>query len=278
MSVDTRQSHFQHLTAELLADERRLVEAVDQLGGSVQEPPEVAALLRRLRDQAAVHIDALTSYGARTAAATGTASAGAAAIPPVDGVGTNSAPPTSAVLRQVFVLVNALAIGYTALDAMAMRLFEPPLRELAPRHLRTHAGTAQAITEMLPRVVATELARAGLTCMCPCPMCTIGVCGCVSGATVHVTTAWRETAPLPDPASGYPLQPPRPGSQLAALGIPGGARVLSVDGEAVAATHPYDVQAAIRRHGAGEDIRLRILIDDAEPRDVVVSRADAESA
>jgi len=179
----------------------------------------------------------------------------------------------AATLRQLFTLVNELAIGYTALDAMAMRLFEPPLRELAPRHLRVHTEAAQAITQLLPRVVAGELSQEGLTCMCPCPMCSIGVCGCVAGATTHVTDAWRETAPVPAAMPGYPLQSPRPGSQLAALGIPGGARVLAVDGAAVA-SHPHDVQAAIRKHQTGEEIRLRIQSGAEEPRDIIVTRAD----
>jgi S1-C subfamily serine protease len=108
-------------------------------------------------------------------------------------------------------------------------------------------------------------------------MCSIGVCGCIAGATAHVTAAWHETVPQPETEAGFPVQPPRPGSQLAALGIPGGARVLTVDGEEVAATHPYDVQAAIRKHQAAEPIRLRIQTGK-DVQEVAVTRADHESA
>ena len=273
MDTQQRQQRFHDAVARLLADERALVDAIAARGVAVEESAEARTVLQRLGDQAAENATALTQYlaqvGGAPSPATSTFSIGDGHRGPVlQG---------TAALQEVFTRVNALAIGYTALDAMAMRLFEPPLRVLAPRHLRVHTAAAQAITALLPRVVAAELAAEGLTCMCPCPMCSIGICGCVAGATTHVADAWRETAPESGPAPGYYLHRPRPGSQLEALGIPDGARLLTVADKPVTAS-PYDVQGKIRQHPAPAPIRLRIRTDDDREQEVTVTRVDHEAS
>jgi hypothetical protein len=145
MDETLRRDRFTHAVTELLAEERRLLEVLKR-DQAIQKPPEAEMLRRRLHDQAEDHIAALAAYLSQTSG-----ESEAAPLEVVDGVLASS---SSAALRRMFVQVNALAICYTELDALAMRLFEPPLRELAPRHLRVYAGAAQAITPLLPRVVA----------------------------------------------------------------------------------------------------------------------------
>ncbi len=273
MTAEDRRERILMTVRSLLSQEEDLVQAMTRRGDLVKEPDRARTLVESLHDQSRAHCEALRRYLDETGARAPEMRSG---VPEVRRAEGQSALPDSAslVLQDLFVQLNSLAIGYTALHTMAMRLFEPPLRELAPDHLRRHAAAVQEIAVVLPQVVATELAGAGLTCACPCPMCSIGICGCVAGATATVTDAWRETAPQPAPQPGFFLQAPRAGSQLAGFAIPGGAHLASVNGERMTEHHPYEVFTAISACKPGEDIRLQVLVGD-ESREIVVRRADA---
>ena len=151
---------------------------------------------------------------------------------------------------------------------MALRLYEPALRELAPKHLRAYAEAAQTINQLIAGMAAAELAEAGLECHCICPMCGIGACGCVSLGTATVNRAWRDTAPDGERPPGFPLQPPKRDSQLALAGVQGGDRLVQVDGQRVQAI--AEIQAAIRKHALGDELRLVVQRGSDAPREIRV--------
>jgi membrane-associated protease RseP (regulator of RpoE activity) len=176
--------------------------------------------------------------------------------------------PVTDVLRADYAAFNYAAVSYAVLFEMALRLYEPPLRELAPKHLRAYAEAAQTINQLIAGVAAGELAQAGLECHCICPMCGIGACGCVSLGTARINAAWRDTAPDGEPQPGFPLQPPRAGSPLAGAGVQGGDRLLEVDGQEVHSVG--EIQAAIREHAIGEELQLLVQRGSEAPREIRV--------
>ena len=175
----------------------------------------------------------------------------------------------SSVLRRHLATFAYAVAGYTVLTELAFRLYDVPLRDLAPKHLKAHTSLVHSVTRLLPSVVSEELAAAhGLFCQCVCPMCGLGACACVTVGRQHVETAWRDAAGTAAAAAGFPLPTPRPGSPLAAEGVKRGDVLLAVDGQE-AWTIP-DIQAAIRKHAIGDAVQLRIGRANEGARDVTV--------
>ena len=56
----------------------------------------------------------------------------------------------SSALRQISVAFNHGAMSYAMLYEMALRLYEPPLREIAPEHLKAYADAALTINRSCP--------------------------------------------------------------------------------------------------------------------------------
>jgi membrane-associated protease RseP (regulator of RpoE activity) len=151
---------------------------------------------------------------------------------------------------------------------VALRLYEPRLREIAPRHLKAHADAALSTARLLPGVVAWQLAQSGLHCACICPMCGLGACGCVDYGTQTLTTAWRDAVPTEPEPPAFVLQTPRPESELARAGVQGGELVLAVDGQQV--RDFVEVQTAIRKHALEDEVRLLIQRGSETPREFKV--------
>lgn len=95
----------------------------------------------------------------------------------------------SEALRDLCLAFHNCALGYAMMFEVALRLYEPRLREIAPRHLKAHADAALFTARLPPGVVAWQLAQDGLHCACICPMCGLGACGCVDYGTQTLTTA-----------------------------------------------------------------------------------------
>jgi len=151
---------------------------------------------------------------------------------------------------------------------MSLRLYVPALREIAPQFLEDYAEAAQAVNHIIAPVVAWELLQDDLSCSCMCPMCTLGACGCVSACTDTINEVWQEASLAVDGPPGFLLQAPRPVSQLLLAGVQSGDRLLEVDGQPV--QNFMDVQAAIRRHALGEEVRLRVVGASDDGRDIIV--------
>jgi S1-C subfamily serine protease len=86
--------------------------------------------------------------------------------------------------------------------------------------------------------------------------------------TQILTAAWRDAAPTEFEPPGFVLQFPRPESELARAGVQGGELLLAVDGQQVRTTD--EIQAVIRKHALGDEVRFLIQRSSESPRELVV--------
>jgi hypothetical protein len=63
----------------------------------------------------------------------------------VDVLGTGPTSPSTILKRHLATFAYAIA-GYTVLTELAFRLYDPPLREVAPKHLKAYASLSYAAT------------------------------------------------------------------------------------------------------------------------------------
>jgi hypothetical protein len=264
MAADQRSEALRRGAGELLVLEREVAQALERPSEAFRAHAEVAAAVERFRAMAAGQRDALAAYLGGTVGEQPVATP-IRALFSRDGA---DSPGIAGLLRAAYAAFNYAAMGYAILTELAFRLYEPPLRELARKHLRAYAEAAQQINQLIAGVVAADLRQEGLDCHCICPMCSIGACGCVAIATRQISAAWRETAPEPAESPDFILQPPRPDSELARAGVQGGERLLAVDDRSIQAF--TDVQAAIREHQIGEAVRFRFQRGAEPPREVLV--------
>jgi hypothetical protein len=274
MITNSKQEVLRRAVVELIELERTLERSMGARAAEAGGAAGAGEALRRFAGVAGAHRTALEAYLASLGGSAGglaDPAAAGAAVP-----GRWGEPGTSAALAEAFGVLNAAAFRYGVLTTMAFRLYEPPLRELAPKHLRDYAEAAHAINQLIPATVAEEQRGQGLECQCICPMCSFGACGCVAASAHHINAAWREAAPPAEGAPGLLLQPPRPDSDLARAGFCGGELLLAVDDRPIREFRDLiDVQAAIREHAPGEDLRLRVQRVGEEPAEVRVSQGGA---
>ncbi|HEX2850943.1 MAG TPA: PDZ domain-containing protein [Acidimicrobiales bacterium] len=264
MADRTVQDTLRHYVVDVLGVETDLATALKSQRDAMRAFPEVADAIERCYAMVERHGAALRSYleGA----------GGAVEVPPsmgrvLDDGAPRSPRAVSDVLRADHMAFTYAATGYAQLFEVALRLYDPALRVLAPAHLQAHAEAAHTIGELLISTVAAELAASGLECRCVCPMCSMGICGCVSVGGAALGAVWHDDkAAGAGAAPGFPLPPPRSGSALALAGIRGGARLLEVDGRRV--TSIGEIQAAIRSHPIGGDVRLLIETGSSATREI----------
>lgn len=262
MTVDPRLQAIRAAVADV-------AETVGQVAGQLERAqrlaaayPDVLEALRHLGPMVEAHRDQLVACldeSRRAEARSGKAS---------HRTGPGAAAALSEVLRDLSLAFQRCALNYAVLYEVALRLYEPRVREFAPKHLKAHAGAALATARLLPGVVALQLARDGLPCACICPMCGLGACGCVDLGTETLIDAWHDAAPTASGPPGFALLPPRPDSALARAGVQGGDLVLAVDGQRVQGRQ--DVQDAVRKHALGEELRVVVQRGAEAPRAFVV--------
>jgi membrane-associated protease RseP (regulator of RpoE activity) len=261
MTVDVRLRVLRRAVTELIAFERDLEARLEGEREVVRLYPEALAAIARLRPTVRAQRERLARYlDSIGGAEAGAATKGGLPFTPATGV--------ARALRGVCVALDHAALSYAMLYEMALRLHEPALREIAPEHLEVYAEAASMLSRLLPAAVAWELAEDGLQCTCICPMCGLGVCGCVSFATQTLVEVWREAFAAESALPGFGLQPPKPESGLARAGVRGGDRLLAVDGQEVRSVS--DIQAAIRTHALGEEVRLLIQRGSQAAREIGV--------
>lgn len=246
MTADSRLQVLQRAASELIAFEAGLAARLAEDRQVVQAHPEAGGRIERFMPMVQAHRDRLVTYlkGIGGDEPRGVASRSV------------SASGVSGTLRVMGVAFNDGAMRYVVLYEIALRLYEPALREMAPKHLKAYVDAAAAVQRLLPAVVAWELARSGLHCSCICPMCGLGACGCVAFGTQTLLGAWREASAAEAAVPGFGLQAPKPESELAKAGVRGGDTLLAVDGQGVRSID--EIQAAIRKHAVGEQVRLLV--------------------
>jgi hypothetical protein len=267
---DNKQTLHRYV-AEMVALEGELEVALEHQWEELQAHPEAAAVVRGFRELANTQREALEAYlerlGDNTVEPAGTAVAAlfGTSASEADGVRTRK---VSDVLRDDYTAFNYASISYEALCEIGFRLYNPPLREIALRHLRAYAEATQQINQLIASVVAWELEQQGLECRCICPMCSMGACGCVAAGTWTVNEAWRETVPSSsgEAERGFLLLPPRAGSPLAVAGVQAGERLLEVDDQPVGSI--AEIQTAIRKHPLGDNVRVLVQRGSDAPREI----------
>jgi len=248
--------------ADLIAIETRIVDSVERWADAVRDDPDAAATIDRMRNTSKSHRDALDDR----LAVTSRSARPSTSEPPNVRVPTQSA---SEALRRAGEAAVAAAFACEAAYQTARLSGDGDTCDLLESHLSDHAATVVDARRVLPHLVARELRGAGLTCLCRCPMCSIGACGCVRATLAAGELAWSGEEPAR--TSGLILHsPPRPGSQLAEAGLEEGDLVLTVDGDEVGLNR--DAQAALRRHEVGEEVRIDVERRGGERTEVIVRR------
>jgi hypothetical protein len=181
---------------------------------------------------------------------------------------TPSVDEASAAAQSAYMIVGEAFGAAAALVTTGRLMFEGVACDLAVDRMKTYTQVTKALNALIPQVVGWELREQGLACRCVCPMCGLGVCGCI-WASLHLIDSASGGPGLTAPDDrGIPLRsPPRAGSQVAAAGVRQWDRVVAVDDEPVRSAP--ELQAALRRHSIGEDVRLRVE-RDAQSRELVV--------
>jgi hypothetical protein len=94
-----------------------------------------------------------------------------------------------------------------------------------------------------------------------------------------MNNAWRDAVPAAKGPPGLRLQQPRPDSDLARVGFGGGEVLLAVEDLPINEFRDViPIQAAIRDHVSGGDLRLRVQRADEDPAEVRVSRSSGSNA
>ena len=265
MTADLRLEVIRQTVAELVAFEGEVAGRLERAQQQSSGYPDALAVIQRLRPMVQTHRDQLATYlkdSGDTEPSEETTSPPAA---PREAIA------LSEVLRDLSLAFHHLALSYAMLYEVALRLYEPRLREIAPEHLKAHAGAALSTARLLPGVVAWQLAQNGLLCACICPMCGLGACGCVSLGTETLIDAWRDAAPTESEPPGFVLLPPKRASELARAGVQGGELVLAVDGQQVRGRQ--EVQDELRKRTLGDEVRFLIQRSSESPRELVVRHA-----
>lgn len=264
MVSDLRQVRLHGAAMSALAAERAILTALPVYRSAAGADPACSAAFDHAGTLAKDHASALEAYVAGdTSPATGHPERivlGLARTAEADASGDADA------LLAAHALLSSASASYGSLFEHALRLYEPPLRQLATRCIKEYAGAAAGFAALMAQAVSEALVQEDLGCQCICPMCGIGACGCV--ALAQQTLGAAVGAPLGDPPAGFPLQAPRAGSPLADAGVKGGERLFEIDGQPV--TDIPAIQAAIRKHALGEEVRMLVGSDPGHAREVRV--------
>jgi PDZ domain len=262
MTADLKFPLIRRSVAELVAFEGEVAGRLERAQQLSSGHPDALAAIQRLRPMVQTHRDQLATYlkdsgGAEPSGETKSPQSAS-----------REATAFSEVLRDLCLAFHHCALSYAMLYEVALRLYEPRLREIAPKHLKAHAEAALSMARLLPGAVAWQLTQDGLHCACICPMCGLGACGCVAICAQTLTAAWRDAVPTESEQPGFVLQTPRPHSELARAGVQGGELLLAIDGQRV--RDLQEIQDAIRKHALGDEVRFLIQRSSESPRELNV--------
>ena len=271
MKAKTREERLRSAALALLGSERAIGACLGQCVQAMNSARKEAVAVADAQAVSKEHQEALESYIGSENSSDGV-EAGDCGIPlpavmnPAEIPGQN----LPRLLHVAHDLLSSAALSYSALHEFAMRLFEPPLRQLAPRHLKDYTRAATRIGAFLPGAIARMLEQDGLGCHCICPMCGIGACGCVELATLSLWDSWSDAAAR-EASDGLLIGGPKSGSSLAEAGVQAAELLLEVDGKPVRAIP--EIQAAIREHAIGEGLMVRVGTDTSDSREIPARHA-----
>ncbi len=276
--------------AKMVEVERQILAALEPLSRHLKEHSGSSSLLARVRTTAEGHIEGLRVRRLgidvperRPAIATGFATA-------IPRASDELFTPSSA-LQVLFTLVSQAVFGYSILHVVAHRqcdsgwaIEQGSTADLAEEHLNEYARVLEVLEVLSSDVAVWELSRDGLECRCVCPSCGLGICLCGTHGTATVIEAMRPPiAPAREPSEAglTVLSPPRSGSVALRAGLERGDAIVSIDDQAVGQSSDLsatitEYQKAIRRHGSGEEVHLRVRRRSGAVEDVRVARVQDE--
>lgn len=159
-----RQETIHKYLTDLLALERHILEAVERQRGAenVRAHPEVNEVVIRIDRMLKAHLAELES--AATALGGGKSSVVKKAIGGAMGVAAGlydkvRSHELSRMLRDDYTALNLAAISYTMMHTMALAVNEENVALLAKRHLEQIPPITDAIRDVIPHVVAEEIAH-----------------------------------------------------------------------------------------------------------------------
>jgi ferritin-like metal-binding protein YciE len=149
---------------DMVALESHIEEALDRQRTETEDDPEAQAAVQRFHDLVKQHRDTLTALQEQVGTTAGnpiieagsTLLGKAAGV--VDLVRTEG---ISKSLRDDYAAFSLAAISYSMLHTTALGLGNSQVAALAERHLSDYAGAIERINELMPGVVARELAKDG---------------------------------------------------------------------------------------------------------------------
>ncbi len=159
-----RQETIHKYLSDLLGLERHILEAVERQrdDANVRSHPEVNEIIIRIDRMLKAHLAELetasTSVGAGRSSVVKKALGGAMGIAAGlhDKVRSNE---LSRMLRDDFTALNLAAISYAMMHTMALAVNEENVARLAKRHLEQIPPITGAIRDLIPHVVADEIAH-----------------------------------------------------------------------------------------------------------------------
>jgi ferritin-like metal-binding protein YciE len=162
--MEKHQQTVADYVGDMVALESHIEEALDRQLKETQDDPEARAAVQRFHDMVKAHRDSLkglqeevgTTAGNPIIAAGSTLLGKAAGV--IDLVRTEG---ISKSLRDDYAAFSLAAISYSMLHTTALSLGNRKVAEVAERYITDYAGAIERINEVMPGVVARELAKDG---------------------------------------------------------------------------------------------------------------------
>jgi hypothetical protein len=169
----------------------------------------------------------------------------------------------SADLHTIYAAFNHAAFGYAMLHTTAHRFYDLTTADLAEEHRRCYAEASQAIHQLIPDVVISEMGTEG-ECRCTCPSCSLGICVCWHA---HVESL-MPTSHVEE--GGILVRHPKASSAALEADLRQGDVILGVGDQQVQTYQ--ELQVEIRKREPGEKVRLRVKRGPGETLEVTVTR------
>jgi ferritin-like metal-binding protein YciE len=147
---------------DMVALESHIEEALDRQLTETKDDPDAHAAVQRFHDLVKAHRDSLKSLQEEVGSTAGNPiiAAGSALLGKAAGVlNLVRTEGISKALRDDYAAFSLAAISYAMLHTTARGLGHPKVAEVAERFLTDYAGAIERINEVMPGVVARELAK-----------------------------------------------------------------------------------------------------------------------
>ncbi len=174
--------------------------------------------------------------------------------------------PSSRSAGKLYAALSEAAFAYAEMHARAHRDFdsqsEGNTAALAESHLHAYSGAIQDLNLLGSDIAVDELGTRDVYCQCQCPACAFGLCLCSPHGSTTVREVMQKEVPVPNEA-GVRVRRPRPGSEADRAGLVDGDRVAAIDDKEIGSDLDLgSIQAAIRAHASGDEMRLLVARSD----------------